>query len=82
MKKQAQIAVPGSKRKPLAGAKSAGATDPTDQIEVTVRVRGRADASEKQIFQAGAQLPADRKVLSRDEFLARFGADPADMALV
>jgi len=82
MKKQAQIAVPGSERKPLAGAKSAGATDPTDQIEVTVRVRGRADASEKQIFQAGAQLPADRKVLSRDEFLARFGADPADMALV
>jgi len=37
-----RIKLPGSERKAMAGAKAGKTVDASDQIEVTVRVRGRA----------------------------------------
>jgi len=66
----------------MAGAKAGKTVDAGDQIEVTVRVRGRAQASSEDLMKIGAQKPAERQTLSREDFAARYGADPADFAKV
>jgi kumamolisin len=77
-----RIKLPGSERKAMAGAKAGKTVDASDQIEVTVRVRGRAQASPEALMKMGAQKPAERQTLSREDFAARYGADPADFAKV
>src|SRR5277367_5385214 len=78
---QAKIAVPGSAKIAVAGAKATGATDPTDQIEVTVRVRGQnqKEASPEQLMELGATLPSKRPAVDRAEFAAKFGASQKDL---
>jgi kumamolisin len=82
MKRSNCIAVPGSERKPVAGAKSAGPVDATKQIGVTVRLRARAVPSDQTIYKEGATLPAQRTVLSREEYSAQYGAAPEDLKAV
>ena len=77
-----RVKLPGSERKAMAGAKAGKTVDASDQIEVTVRVRGRAQASPEALMKIGAQKPAERQTLSREDFAARYGADPADFAKV
>ncbi|HEY1217659.1 MAG: S53 family peptidase [Bryobacteraceae bacterium] len=82
MAAKSRIKLPGSERRAMAGAKAGKIVDPADQIEVTVRIRGRAQASSEDLMKLGAQKPAERRPVSREEFAERFGADPADFAKV
>ncbi len=82
MATKAHIKLPGSGRKAMAGAKAGKTVDADDQIEITVRIRGRAQASSEDLMKIGAQKPAERRTLSREQFAAQYGADPADFAKV
>ena len=82
-KHQNRVALSGSERVARSGSRIVGAPDPNDQIQVSVRVRPRQPlpnlASGKEI--AGTSL-GERKYLSRAEFAAAYGADPADLAKI
>jgi kumamolisin len=72
------MALPGSKKKPLAGARSAGRADKEERIEVTIRVKRRSlpAAAKPRV----ASLV--RKPLSRAQFRELMAADPADILAV
>jgi kumamolisin len=78
------VALPGSERQLVPGAQEVGPSDPNETVEVTLRLRAReSDAQvEAEVAALGAQLPADRTYLTPDEYEARYGADPADIAKV
>ena len=70
------VALPGSERDPLPGARAGEAADPAERILVTVIVRRKATARD-----AGAdRLPFTH--LRREDFAARYGGQPEDMAAV
>ena len=72
------VALPGSERGPLPGARAGEAADPAERILVTVIVRRKAPARE-----AGADsLPFTQNRLRREDFAARYGGQPEDMAAV
>ena len=82
-KQNKRATLPGSERKPLLGAKPKGATDPNEQIEVTVRIRSKkAELKTADLMAQGGQMPANRKYLSREAFADAHGADPADVAKI
>lgn len=80
----------GSQRKAQPDSKPAGKVDPAEWIEITVLVRPRATsggpearaAARQQALELGAQLPAERQYVSREEFAAQHGADPDDLAKI
>lgn len=75
-----RIALPGSVRKVVPGAKAGKAVDPQEQIEVTVRVRGQGrPASASALMKLGAMRPADRPVVDRAEFAQKLGAAQDDI---
>jgi kumamolisin len=78
------VALPGSERQLVPGAQEDGPLDPNETIEVTIRLRAHeSDAQiDAEVAALGAQLPADRTYLTPDEYAARYGADPADVAKV
>ena len=78
------VALPGSERQLVPGAKEDGPLDPNETIEVTIRLRAHeSDAQiDAEVAALGAQLPADRTYLTPDEYAARYGTDPADIARV
>jgi len=64
--------LPGSAKSPARGARAVGDVDPEHPMSVTVVVRPKSAMS----------VDASAAPISRDEFAARFGADPADVARV
>ena len=68
------VQLPGSERAPLPGAAAAGPLDTSARAEVTLVLRRRAELPEEVITGPGA--------LTSDELAERYGADPADVALV
>jgi len=82
MAANSRIRLAGSERQAMAGAKAGKPVDAAELIEVTVRIRGRAPVSPEALMQLGAQKPAARRTLSREEFAEKYGADPADLAKV
>jgi kumamolisin len=79
-----RVALPGSERKTIKGAKVKRAADPKERIQISLRVRsrtrGRPPAAD--LMAMGSQLPAERKYLTREEFAEQYGADPRDIASV
>lgn len=75
-----RIRLPGSTRRAPRGARLLGATPPQQRVQVSVRLRPRAngEALEQTLLRLNGQLPRQRQYLSRTEFAQRFGADPAD----
>ena len=69
----ARVKVSGSDKHGPQDATPAGALLGGERVEVTVRVRRRAGAGKPK---------AGRKPLTREQFRARFGADPADLQKV
>lgn len=74
-----RVYLPGSKRTPLRGASRGDPVDPQEPVTVTLLLRRRS----------GAQLPdlaeardSRRGPMSREEFAASYGADPADVDAV
>ena len=80
---QIRKTVTGSDRAPLGGARAVGPAAADERFEVTVRVRPRAalQSHATRGFDTAA-LPADRHYLTRTEYAAAHGADPADLARV
>src|SRR6266566_5138071 len=76
------VAVPGSDRAILPGARVKGPTDPNERIVVTVRVRNNPSSSLPSADAIGARLPNERQYLSREAFDAAYGASPDDLAKI
>lgn len=75
-----RVAIPGSHKKPLPEARVGGDLDPNARVEVSVRARARQPWAGTEAASAFcAASPAQRHYLSRGEFAARYGADPADL---
>ncbi len=78
-----QVPLPGSDRQPIPDAQNVGLADLNERIQVTVLVRPRPGNDKAAAVQSlAAQLPQERAYLSRAEFAASHGADPADLAQV
>lgn len=73
------VAIPGSERKPMHGATITGPCDPNEEIEVTVVLRHRPSSQEHASL---AELVARGERITRDEFEARYGADPDEVQQV
>ena len=82
-KQEKLVPLAGSERRPPTEAREAGVPDPGERIRVSVllRPRGRLEelASGKEM---DSTLPRERQYLTREEFDAQYGADPADVAKV
>src|SRR5690349_8126400 len=64
--------LPGSERVPHPGARPAGAPDPSQFIEVSIVLRRKAPLD----------IPTETQPIDRNEFAARYGADPRDVERV
>ena len=81
--KARMIPLPGSERHPRSGAHETGAPDPNQIIQISVILRPRTPIEElKSRQELGRSHPKDRHYMSREEFAAKHGADPADVAKV
>src|SRR5277367_185563 len=79
------IAVSGSNRPPLAGAKLLRKTDPKQVIKVSIYIRRNPKTSGEAmstIATLNGQLPQERRYLSKPELAAMFGADPKELQAV
>ena len=77
------VPLPNSERHPRRGAREAGVPDAHEVIRISLVLRPRTPFDElKSRKELGATRPANRQYLSREEFAARYGADPADVAKV
>jgi len=77
------VPLPGSERHARPGASEAGAPDPQERITVSVLLRPRNPLTELgSRAELSASSPQKRQYLSREEFAARYGADPADVAKI
>jgi kumamolisin len=78
-----RVALPGSERFARRGSRVVGAPDPNQQIKISVRVRPRQPlenlASAKEL---SATPPRQRNYMSREEFAAKYGANPTDLAKI
>jgi kumamolisin len=72
----------GSERIPMPGAQDIGDADPNERLEVSVLLRRRA--AEELKGRVDKVRGGDKSTghLSRDDFAARYGADPGDVAAV
>ncbi len=76
-RKYAKVA--GSERQPMQGATRTGSADPNEAMQITLVLRPRASG---QKGTALADLIARGKRISREEYAAQYGADPADVQKV
>ena len=76
--------IPGSDRQALDGAKAVGPARPDERIEATLRLRaGTPVAHALAASGAGDDThPGQRRYLTREEFAASHGTDPADLDAV
>jgi kumamolisin len=76
------LAIAGSERSPLEGAREIGPANRNEKLDVTIRLRSRA--GKKPIVSADefTKPIQERTILSRKEFEQRHGADPASIARV
>ena len=76
--KAKRVAISGSNRAPVPGARAVGAVPGDERFEVTIRVRPKSPLDPLAKVNADV-LPKDRHYLSRQEFTKEHGADPADI---
>ena len=74
----------GSDRKAPTGSAIVGEVDPSARVTITVRVRRPAASKtlQAQTLKQSKLLPEKRKYLTREQFAARHGADPGDLAKI
>jgi kumamolisin len=71
--------VPGSERAPMPNATTVGAPDPNALMHVSVVLRPRSGGKKQPSLE---KLIAKGERLTREEYAARYGADPADVSQV
>jgi kumamolisin len=76
------LAIAGSERAPLPGAREIGPANPNENVDVTIRLRSRA--GKKPIVNADTFTKpiGKRTILSRKEFEQQHGADPNSISRV
>jgi kumamolisin len=74
------VQIPGSDRTLLPGSRQLNPVASDERIEVSVYLKPRS--TNHLVTELGEQLPAERQRLSREEFAARYGASPEDLAKV
>lgn len=74
--------VPGSEREPMIGARAMRTPDPGQRIQVSVVLRARPSLHSLSTELSNSALPAARQHLTREEYAAKYGADPDDVAKV
>ena len=78
-----RTAIPGSEQIPLPGARLLGPVDPQEPVEVTLRVRPRSPEPRKEELEVlGSEPTEQHQYPSREEYAARYGADPLDLKKV
>ena len=78
--KPSYVAIPGSEREPLPQAQAVGPTDPTERLEVTLRVRRRQPLPVPSVM--AVQAPSQRRYLTGEEYAGQYGADVSDLEKV
>ena len=78
----ARAEIRGSHKNPLHDARAVGRVPEDERLEVTVRVRRRAPLQSSAAFAAAVETGGQRAYLSREEYAAQHGSDPADVAKV
>ncbi|HEY0780329.1 MAG TPA: S53 family peptidase, partial [Gemmatirosa sp.] len=75
------VALPGTERAPVPGARAIGPTPPDELLRVSVHLRARAALPDPALLGA---VPVDARpaALTREEFAERYGASDADIAAV
>ena len=73
------VKLPGSERQPLPGSTKTGAVDPNAILRVTLTLRPRKTSGKQPTLDA---LVASGQRVTREEYAARYGADPADVQTV
>lgn len=73
------VAIPGTERPPMAGATQRGPCDASEPMQVTVVLRHRPASKRHTPL---AELVARGERLSREDYEARYGADPEDVKRV
>ena len=75
------VALAGTERAPVPGARAVGPTPPDEILRVSVHLRPRAEMPDPLLFGA---LPVDARPapLTREQFAERYGASDADIAAV
>jgi kumamolisin len=78
-----RVAVPGSERRPILGARDLGPALHRVEVEVTLWLRRASEANQTPLASPGATGPlAGRRYLPREEFARVHGARGADLDLV
>ena len=76
---QNYVKIPGSEREPMSGAKKTAAADPNEVIQTTIVLRPRQSGPGVELV---SDLVARGGRITREEYEARYGADPADVQAV
>ncbi len=77
-----RFSLPGSERAPLKGAREIGPANPSEIIDVTIRLRSRAGKKPIVDPEEFKKPIEERTILSRKEFEQLHGADPDSIARV
>jgi kumamolisin len=72
------VKLSGSERQPVQGATESGAVDPNEIMQATIILRPRPGQNPQPL----SELIAQGKRISREEYAARYGADPAEVQAV
>ena len=76
------VALQGSERAPLEGAREIGPADPNEMVDVTIRLRSKAGEKPAVDPEEYKKPVKERKIFSRKEFEQQHGADAESMAKV
>jgi kumamolisin len=77
-----QLPLTGSKRVPMEGAREIGPANPNETVDVTIRLRSRAE-KKSMVDASEFTKPIEKHtILSRKEFEQRHGADPESVARI
>ena len=81
-RKRAAIAVTGSERAPVPGARIIGPVGDDETIDITLRLRHAKPANAARVYRTGVRRATDTAPLTREQLAAIVGADEADVNAV
>jgi kumamolisin len=83
-KQSKRFVVKNSAKRLPKGSKVVGAANPDQHMEISLRIRAKPGSvlDDASLLALGAQPPSKRQYVSREEFAAKAGADPADVAKI
>jgi len=76
------IPLPNSERTLMLNAREIGPANPSERLEVTLRLRSKAGKKPAVSMETFNQLPHERSILTRENFEAMHGADSADITKI